>query len=171
MLSGLSWLSLPPAACPCRVLLHLLLRQSGFHEREGFAELLTSSLGVMLIITSIVLILRDKLRLKAGKSETPSVVTLIHGNPGISTFLMGIVLGVCVTLSSVGAGAFGAAILLVIYVSTPAIRIIATDVAHAVPLTLVAGLGYLAGGYVDGLLLVCLLTGSLPAIHVGTHGQ
>ncbi len=81
---------------------------------------------------------------------------------------MGLLLGVCVTLSSVGAGAFGAAILLTIYSKTAVVRIVGTDIAHAVPLTLIAGLGYLLSGYVDLILLVSLLIGSLPAIHIGT---
>ena len=72
------------------------------------------------------------------------------------------------TLSSVGAGAFGAAILLTIYSKTTVVRIVGTDIAHAVPLTLIAGLGYLLSGYVDLILLVSLLIGSLPAIHIGT---
>ena len=72
------------------------------------------------------------------------------------------------TLSSVGAGAFGAAILLTIYSKTTVARIVGTDIAHAVPLTLIAGLGYLLSGYVDLILLVSLLIGSLPAIHIGT---
>lgn len=160
---------LAAGSLPVSVLLHIVMRGSGFHEQEGFAELLTSSLGIMLIITAIILFIRDKMRLKAAKSEAGGLVRLIHDNQGMSTFLMGIVLGICVTLSSVGAGAFGAAILLVIYAGTPAIRIIATDVAHAVPLTLIAGLGYLVSGYVDGLLLLSLLAGSLPAIQLGTH--
>ena len=81
---------------------------------------------------------------------------------------MGIALGVLVTLSSVGAGAFGAAILLIIYPRLSAINIIGTDLAHAVPLTLVAGLGHLFLGNVDFSLLGSLLIGSLPAIYVGT---
>jgi uncharacterized membrane protein YfcA len=161
--------TLAAGSLPTSVLLHFLLRQSGFHEQEGFGELLTRCLGFMLIVTAIVLLIRDKYRLVSAASAAGNLVAVIHRNQSLSTFAMGIVLGLCVTLSSVGAGAFGAALLLVIYVSTPAIRIIATDVAHAVPLTLIAGLGYLVGGYVDGLLLISLLAGSLPAIQLGTY--
>lgn len=81
---------------------------------------------------------------------------------------MGIVLGVCVTLSSVGAGAFAAAILLTIYSQTRTVQIIGSDIAHAVPLTFIAGLGYLFAGYVDLMLLLSLLVGSLPAIALGS---
>jgi hypothetical protein len=82
---------------------------------------------------------------------------------------MGLVLGVCVTLSSVGAGAFGAVILMALYPTLRAVGIVGTDIAHAVPLTLVAGLGHLALGNVDFALLGALLIGSLPAIAVGSR--
>ena len=82
---------------------------------------------------------------------------------------MGVALGTLVTLSSVGAGAFGAAVLLVLYPRLPALNVIGTDLAHAVPLTLVAGLFHLYLGNVDFVLLGCLLIGSLPAIWVGTR--
>ncbi|MCP5346171.1 MAG: sulfite exporter TauE/SafE family protein [Gammaproteobacteria bacterium] len=160
---------LATGSLPVSVLLHFVLANTGFQDHEGFGKLLTTSLGFMLIITSTILILRDKLRLKAATHKSGRVIRLIRSHPAASTLLMGILLGVCVTLSSVGAGAFGAAVLLIIYAESPAVRIIATDVAHAVPLTLVAGLGYLISGYVDGFLLASLLAGSLPAIHLGTH--
>ena len=83
------------------------------------------------------------------------------------TFSMGILLGVCVTLSSVGAGAFAAAILMMIYTQARSVKIIGSDIAHAVPLTFIAGLGYLLAGYVDLMLLLSLLAGSLPAIALG----
>ena len=88
--------------------------------------------------------------------------------PGL-TFAMGIVLGICVTLSSVGAGAFAAAILLTIYSQTRTVKIIGSDIAHAVPLTFIAGLGYLFAGCVDLTLLLSLLIGSLPAIAFGSR--
>ncbi len=68
-----------------------------------------------------------------------------------------------------GAGAFCAAILMVLYPRMPALQIIGTDISHAVPLTLIAGLAhFLLLGNVDFMLLGCLLLGSLPAIHLGT---
>jgi len=161
------WLAI--GSLPISILLHVLMRQSGFLEEEGFSELLTKSLGVMLIVTAAVLLAGNRMP-GATVQPRPRVLSdLIRCNQALSTIAMGIVLGVCVTLSSVGAGAFGAAALLVIFADTPAIKIIATDVAHAVPLTLIAGLGYLAAGYVDGLLLASLLAGSVPAMQLGTR--
>lgn len=154
---------------PTAILVHAAISQSTLQESPGFEQLLAFSLGVMLIITSIILILRNKLRKKAIENKPPLLMRLIQRRQSGLTFLMGIVLGVCVTLSSVGAGAFAAAILLTIYPQTRTVKIIGSDIAHAVPLTFIAGLGYLFAGYVDLLLLVSLLVGSLPAIALGSR--
>jgi len=82
---------------------------------------------------------------------------------------MGVILGVLVTLSSVGAGAIGAAILMTLYPYLPARKIVGIDIAHAVPLTFIAGFAHLLLGNVDFVLLGNLLIGSLPAIYVGTR--
>lgn len=159
---------LASGSLPVSVLLHFYLSASGLQEGEGFAELLTTSLGIMLIITSIILLFKDKMRMSALHEKPGFIMGHIHRHQETWTVVMGILLGICVTLSSVGAGAFAAAVLLMIYSSSPVIRIIGSDVAHAVPLTMIAGLGYLITGYVDLTLLACLLIGSLPAIHLGT---
>jgi len=161
--------TLASGSIPISILLHIFLLDSDFQNSDGFEELLTYSLGIMLIITSIILIFRNKIKNSAIKNKPLFLIRPLHRNKRIATFIMGILLGVCVTLSSVGAGAFGAAILLIIYAQTSTIKIIGTDVAHAVPLTLIAGLGYLFNGYVDVVLLFCLLLGSIPAIHLGTQ--
>jgi uncharacterized membrane protein YfcA len=80
------------------------------------------------------------------------------------TIVTGVALGVLVTVSSVGAGALGVTALLLLYPELPAVRIAGSDIAHAVPLTLVAGLGHLYSGGVDLTVLVSLLMGSLPGI-------
>ena len=82
--------------------------------------------------------------------------------------IMGVVLGIFVTLSSVGAGAFGIMALILMFPNLPMIRIIGSDVVHAVLLTLVAGLSHMSSGNVDFTLLMWLLVGSIPAIVVGT---
>jgi len=74
-----------------------------------------------------------------------------------------------VTLTSVGAGALGVTALLIIYPKRPINTIIGSDIAHAVPLTLVAGLGHASIGTVDYKLLGILLIGSLPGIWIGSH--
>src|SRR5262247_1900609 len=84
------------------------------------------------------------------------------------TLMTGAVLGVLVTVSSVGAGALGVTALFFLYPGLAAARIVGTDIAHAVPLTLVAGLGHAAAGVVDWKLLTALLIGSLPGIWLGS---
>jgi uncharacterized protein len=85
------------------------------------------------------------------------------------TAVAGATLGLCVALTSVGAGALGSAMLLYLYPlrMTPQ-RLVATDLAHAIPLAVVAGLGYLIAGMVDGNMLLSLLAGSIPAVVVGS---
>jgi uncharacterized membrane protein YfcA len=79
------------------------------------------------------------------------------------------VIGVLVTLTSVGAGAIGVSVLLLLYPLLPLPRIVAADIAYAVPLTLVAGLGHASLGSVDWPLLTQLLMGSLPGIWLGAR--
>ncbi len=83
--------------------------------------------------------------------------------------LFGALIGTLVTLTSVGAGAIGVTVLMILYPLLPLPRIIAADIAYAVPLTLVAGLGHATLGTVDWNMLIALLCGSLPGIWVGSH--
>ena len=78
-------------------------------------------------------------------------------------------LGFLVTISSVGAGALGVTALFLLYPQLKTSRIVASDLAHAVPLTLVAGVGHWMFGSVDFHLLLSLLVGSLPGIYIGSH--
>ncbi|KZM38529.1 membrane protein [Marinomonas sp. SBI22] len=135
---------------------------SQFHAPENYQTILTSSLGVMLVATAFVIIFKKKLvnPNKAQDSNSQKSHTYI--------FLSGIILGSLVTLTSVGAGALGTALMMILFPTMSARNIVGTDLAHAVPLTLVAGLGHLALGNVDYSLLVALLIGSIPAIYVGT---
>ena len=86
----------------------------------------------------------------------------------ILTMAVGALLGVLVTFSSVGAGAIGVTALLLLYPRVSGARIVGSDIAHAVPLTLIAGLGHGAMGSVDMHALVSLLAGSLPGIFLGS---
>lgn len=136
----------------------------------NYALLLTKSLGFMLVITSAVLLFKALLikerviiadvNSKFGNFERRHIIVL--------SWTIGMFLGVFVTLSSVGAGAFGAAALMMLYPQMPIIRIIGTDLAHAIPLTAIAGLGHMHLGNVDFKLLTSLIIGSLPAIWLGT---
>lgn len=141
-----------------------------FEDANDYKAILTTALGFMLLMTGLSLVFKK--RLQAFHDASPrsnQFRAYINQRSTVFTVLMGMLLGVLVTLSSVGAGAFGVMILLALYPRFATIEIIGTDVAHAVLLTLVAGLGHLSMGNVDLHLLVLLLIGSLPAIYVGTH--
>jgi uncharacterized membrane protein YfcA len=88
---------------------------------------------------------------------------------GRATVLVGVALGVLVSISSVGAGAVGVTALLLLYPRLPMATIVGSDIAHAVPLTLVAGIGHWALGSVDWALMGVLLIGSLPGIVIGSY--
>jgi len=94
---------------------------------------------------------------------------LSPANTSLITVLVGAVLGVIVSISSVGAGAVGVTALLLLYPRLPMARIIGSDIAHAVPLTLVAGIGHWIMGAVDWHLMGSLLVGSLPGILIGSY--
>ncbi|HET8869253.1 MAG TPA: sulfite exporter TauE/SafE family protein [Aquabacterium sp.] len=83
------------------------------------------------------------------------------------TVLCGVILGVLVSLSSIGAGALGATMILLLYPRLDVKRLVGSDIAHAVPLTIVAGLGHASLGNVEWTLLIELLIGSIPGIWVG----
>ena len=138
-----------------------------FTDYEQYTHIITTSLGVMLIITAALLLFRSQLQQFASQ-QAGEKHSFIQENKALITVIMGIFLGVFVTLSSVGAGAIGTAILLVLYPALRSINIVGTDLAHAVPLTTVGGLVHLYLGNVDYALLGALLVGSLPAIHIGT---
>jgi uncharacterized protein len=87
----------------------------------------------------------------------------------LPTVLFGVVLGLLVTLTSVGAGAIGVTVLAALYPMLPAKRLVGTDIAHAVPLTLIGGLGHFGLGNVDTGLLLALLCGSIPGILLGAR--
>ena len=86
-----------------------------------------------------------------------------------ATIATGAILGILVTMTSVGAGALGMVALIVLYPRSPTINLVGSDIAHAVPLTLIAGMGHVYLGTVDFGLLGSLLLGSLPGIYIGSH--
>ncbi len=85
------------------------------------------------------------------------------------TVMVGAALGILVSISSVGAGAIGVVALALLYPNLPMAKIVGSDIAHAVPLTLVAGLGHWAIGSVDWHIIISLLAGSLPGIFIGSY--
>ena len=142
-----------------------LVALSHFGLNGATTHVITFSLGIALILTAIGLVFRTRLlQLYAARMGTLSPQLTAN-----LTIAFGAVLGVLVTISSVGAGAIGVTVLLLLYPKLPTVRIVGSDIAHAVPLTFVAGLGHWLLGSVDWHLLLSLLTGSLPGIFLGSY--
>jgi uncharacterized membrane protein YfcA len=129
--------------------------------------IINATLGLALVLTSLALIFKTPLSRLGRRTVTLAPQLKRWRNP--ATVVTGIMLGVLVPISSIGAGALGATILLYLYPSLPLRRVVGTDLAHAVPLTAIAGLGHWHSGNVDPYLLATLLFGSLPGIYVGSH--
>jgi len=132
--------------------------------RSGMA-MLTWSLGIALLLTAVTVAYRKAWHAVGLRLER----WLPERRKTIATVACGLALGVLVSLSSIGAGAIGATLILLLYPRLPAQRLVGTDIAHAVPLTLVAGIGHASLGHVDWHLLAWLLIGSLPGIWIGAQ--
>lgn len=124
----------------------------------------TKILGVALFLTAISLIFRRQL-VELYAARIGSVSPTLARN---LTILTGAVLGVLVSISSIGAGAIGVTALVLLYPEMPVLTVVGTGIAHAVPLTLIAGLGHWALGSIDWSLLGSLLVGSIPGIVFGS---
>lgn len=142
-------------------------------QSTHYKAVLTMVLGFMLTLTGVSIIFRTRIekffnKFRNKENTQTENEQLAVQNKRTYIVIMGIILGVFVTLSSVGAGAFGIMALVIMFPNLPMIRIIGSDVVHAVLLTLVAGLGHMSAGNVDFVLLMWLLVGSIPAIIIGT---
>jgi len=154
---------------PGAILTAFLLRDV-FNGPVDYTPVLNLALGLMLILTSLILLLK-RYASNFGFSITAGSNWLQQKAPVI-TVLAGFVLGVLVTLSSVGAGALCAALLLMLYPRIPVLHIVGTDITHAVALTLIAGLAHvLVLQSVDWKILCGLLLGSLPAVFLGAKAS
>lgn len=132
----------------------------------GASSLVSVTLGAALLLTAAALFFRRRL-LAHPLVQRAACKTARHA--AAFTVAAGMVLGALVSISSVGAGALGVTALAFLYPQLPAGRIVGTDIAHAVALTLVAGLGHWLLGSIDWALLGGLLVGSLPGIFLGSH--
>ena len=128
--------------------------------------LVSTALGVMLVLTAIALAFRSRLiEWARARGEGGWLVR----NSRLATIATGAFIGIAVSFSSVGAGAVGVTALVLLFPALATLKIVGTDIAHAVPITLVAGIGHAILGNTDWLLLASLLVGSLPGILVGSH--
>jgi uncharacterized membrane protein YfcA len=130
---------------------------------DDTARWISVVLGGMLVVTALTILFRDRLlgMARAAPEKSPLQSAII-------TVTFGATIGVLVSISSIGAGAVGVTVLMMSYPRMPLLRVVATDVAHAVPLTLMAGMGHWAIGNVDWVMLVSLLVGSVPGIVIAS---
>lgn len=154
---------------PAALITIYLLNQAGAANPE-VQHLMTTTLGAALLLTAAATLYKA-IRGKAVPRQIDAAALAVAAKPRHWTLpvLFGAVIGTLVSLTSVGAGAIGVTALMLLYPRLPLPRIVAADIAYAVPLTLVAGLGHASIGSVDWRLLALLLAGSLPGIWLGTR--
>jgi hypothetical protein len=149
---------------PASILTLLILWRLDLNA-EVARSLVNSVLCFALLLTAVSLIFRkavlETLRWRLERYDASTIAR--------ATVLVGAGLGVLVSISSVGAGAVGVTALLLLYPQLPMSRIVGSDIAHAVPLTLIAGIGHWAMGSIDWQLMGVLLIGSLPGIVIGSY--
>jgi uncharacterized protein len=150
---------------PATVATLLILSWLGKAQGHAANGLITSALGFALILTAVAILFRRWIL----DYIAHHLDTMSDRRVCVLTIILGAFLGVLVSISSVGAGAVGMTILLALYPRLPTVRLVGSDIAHAVPLTFVAGCGHWLMGGVDWLLLFSLLVGSLPGIAIGSH--
>lgn len=152
---------------PAALLTIALLKFLALDEKT-LRTLVTSVLSIALLLTATALLLKDWIK-KIAQREDGTVYQLHHRHLPVATIVTGVIVGALVTVSSIGAGVLGTVALLFLYPKLTAVKVVGTDIAHAVPLTAVAGMGHMALGTVDFVLLGSLLLGSLPGIYIGSH--
>lgn len=148
---------------PAAILTLTVLSHYG-HVGKSAQHVILIVLAVTLALTSVTVIFRNWLISFAADLNPIEPASKVV----ISTVVLGAVIGVAVSISSVGAGAIGVTVLLMLYPRLPVVRVVGSDIAHAVPLTLIAGIGHWIIGDVDGVLLGNLLVGSIPGVIIGS---
>jgi uncharacterized membrane protein YfcA len=152
---------------PATVLTILTLKYIALDEKT-LRSLVTGVLSVALLLTGTALLIKDKVK-KIALRKNGAMFELHHQHLPAATIVTGMLVGILVTISSVGAGALGMVVLLFLYPRHQVAKLVGTDIVHAVPLTALAGMGHLALGTVDLVLLGSLLLGSLPGIYIGSN--
>ena len=132
---------------------------------EGTQQLIGWVLAFALLLTAGTLIFRNRIVAR----YAPSMGALPPNRIAVLTVVVGGILGVLVSISSVGAGAIGVTALVLLYPKLPTARIVGSDIVHAVPLTLVAGIGHWFLGSIDWLVFAALILGSVPGILIGSY--
>ena len=154
--------SLPAAAVT------LWLLHSMSMDTDRMNALIRTTLGYALIFTAVAILFKKQL-MDYGRRNDSWFTRLDRRQQMIATVITGLVLGAVVTITSIGAGALGTVALFLLFPLLPTVRLVGTEIAHAVPLSLVAGMGHASLGNVDWPLLGNLLLGTQPGIYIGSH--
>jgi uncharacterized membrane protein YfcA len=155
---------LATGSVPMTVLTIIALGNIGINS-AAVHDLITVVLAIALFITAATLIFREKMVAR----YATQLGALQQKQIAILTIFVGTVLGVLVSITSVGAGAIGVTALVLLYPKLPTARIVGSDIAHAVPLTLAAGIGHWFLGSINFDVLISLLVGSVPGILIGSY--
>jgi len=151
--------SVPATIATVVVLSHFDLKS------DSAQHVIAALLGIILLVTALFLIAGKHIRARFGNK----LKALDRRSTATFTIALGLIMGVLVTATSVGAGAIGVTVLLILHPRMPAGRVVGSDIAHAVPLTFLAGAGHWYLGSIDWSLLGNLLIGSLPGIVLGSY--
>jgi uncharacterized membrane protein YfcA len=150
------------------VLLTLWFLKSLHTDTQAMNSVIKQALGFVLLLTALAIFFKKQL-LAFAQKHAGDHYHLSDSNLNLLTVVTGVILGTMVALTSIGAGALGTVALFILYPFLATKRLVGTEIAHAVPLTLVAGLGHASMGNMDWHLLGYLLIGSLPGIYIGSH--
>lgn len=159
------WLALGSVPAAALTLLYL---KSLHTEPQAMGSVIKQALGAVLFLTALAILFKKRLQNFASR-HAGDRYNLSANALNTLTVFTGVVLGVMVSLTSIGAGALGTVALFLLYPFLATRRLVGTEIAHAVPLTLVAGMGHASMGNMDWSLLGYLLLGSLPGIYLGSH--
>jgi uncharacterized membrane protein YfcA len=159
------WLAL--GSLPASAATLLAMQQIGFSSSSMNAFIKTM-LGFALVFTALAIIFKKALLNYSHRNDI-WITRMSQSQQDIATVMVGVLLGTIVTITSIGAGAVGTVALFLLYPLLPTNKLVGTEIAHAVPLTLLAGLGHAGFGNLNLPLLGNLLLGSLPGIYLGSH--
>ena len=160
--------TLSAGSLPAAALTLWVLHEVGPAE-PAVQQVMKSTLGVALLLTALAMLYKAIRGKKAPQSlPEDAIETAIRPRHWALPVLFGGVIGVLVTLTSVGAGAIGVSVLMILYPRLPLSRIVASDIAYAVPLTAIAAIGHWWLGSINWELLGMLLLGSVPGITIGS---
>ena len=148
---------------PATIATILYLQHIGINGRHD--RLISNVVGFALVLTAVAIIFRKAVLNRLA----PFVDALSDPQQAALTIVLGLFLGVSVSISSIGAGAIGVTVLIALYPRAPLVRVVGADIAHAVPLTLAAGLGHWYLGSINWPILGALLVGSLPGIAIASQ--